>query len=143
MVATLLRLLADQHIERKVTEWLRSHQSKHRVITAAECGRSDADDSELVEFATEDRRILLTKDKGFRSSKLYPICTHAGIIVCLPEPDTGDVTIDLLEKFLRSGKRKLSHHAIVTLHPTHFVVENQHSISRYDYKTRGRQPARH
>jgi len=76
------KLYADEGFSFKVTEHLRS--LGHDVLTVQEAGQANLriPDEEILAFATQQGRAVLTVNRAdfIRLHKKYP--NHAGIIVC-------------------------------------------------------------
>ena len=58
-----MNFLADQDVYAATTKFLRGFG--HDVVTAAELGLSQAEDTELLRVAREQDRLLLTRDRDF------------------------------------------------------------------------------
>jgi predicted nuclease of predicted toxin-antitoxin system len=58
-----MRLRADQDVYAVTIQFLRG--LGHDVVTASEWGMSQSADSELLRAARADRRIFVTRDRGF------------------------------------------------------------------------------
>lgn len=74
-----VRLLVDGCIDKRIVDGL---QGKHwaDMKDVFELSMQSVDDKGLLDYATRDRRILVTKDRGFADVARFPVCTHAGII---------------------------------------------------------------
>jgi predicted nuclease of predicted toxin-antitoxin system len=57
-----LKLLADEHVDQQIVQWLRSQGQD--VVWAAE-SLAGAPDTEIAEQAATEQRIFLTKDMDF------------------------------------------------------------------------------
>lgn len=51
------------------------------AIHARDVGFSQADDDEIMKYAAMERRILVTKDRGFANIIRFPPSSHNGIII--------------------------------------------------------------
>jgi hypothetical protein len=83
----MARLYANENFPLPVVEALR--QVGHNVITVAETGKADQawPDEDVLEFATQDDRALLTHNRR-HSIRLHKSgARHAGIIACTFDPD--------------------------------------------------------
>lgn len=79
-----MRLLADEHIPPAIVSALRGEGRDVAVVgDAVEFGSSDAD---LLDYAREDNRVILSEDTDFRGAdpELAGM-SHPGILAC----DTG------------------------------------------------------
>ena len=59
-----LKFYMDTHISKQVTLQLRQHGVD--AIRCEEVGLSEADDETHLQYAADNERILVTKDRGFR-----------------------------------------------------------------------------
>lgn len=58
-----MKLLVDHDVYGITVEFLKNQG--HNVLCAKEVGLSRASDEELLNWAKENKRILVTRDKGF------------------------------------------------------------------------------
>jgi hypothetical protein len=81
------RLYANENFPLPVVEALR--QAGHDVITVAETGKAEQawPDEDVLEFATQDDRALLTYNRKHFIRLHNQSIPHAGIIVCTFDPD--------------------------------------------------------
>ncbi|MBX3049983.1 MAG: DUF5615 family PIN-like protein [Caldilineaceae bacterium] len=98
----------------------------HDVVTAADKGMSQAVDREILQFAADHNRILITRDKDFGSlvfSRMFP---HRGVILLRVTPQTlSDIHTEL--------KRFLSLQAEEDIQRSFVVIEkDRHRIRRID-----------
>jgi predicted nuclease of predicted toxin-antitoxin system len=77
-----MRFKVDENLPVEIAEDLRL--LGHAADTVAEEGLAGAADSQVVELARLERRVLLTLDKGIASLLSYPPQTHAGIVLFRP-----------------------------------------------------------
>jgi hypothetical protein len=59
----MVRFLADQNFEADITRGLLRHMSSLDIITAHEAGLREAPDPELLKWAAEQERVVLTHDR--------------------------------------------------------------------------------
>ncbi len=59
-------------------------------------------DPELWGVVQEEKRFLITADKGFADVRTFPPGTHAGILLLRPDDDGVRPLIDLLQRVLDS-----------------------------------------
>jgi hypothetical protein len=81
------RLYANENFPVPVVEALR--QAGHDVITVSETGKAEQSwpDEDVLEFASQDDRALLTLNRK-HFIRLHRQCAdHAGIIACTFDPD--------------------------------------------------------
>ncbi len=78
----MARLYADEHFPRVVVEILRSLE--HDVLTVQEAGKANTKipDLEVLEFAREEERAILTLNRTDFLKLHYSYPDHAGIIIC-------------------------------------------------------------
>jgi predicted nuclease of predicted toxin-antitoxin system len=83
----MARLYANENCPLPVVQALR--QAGHDVTTVAETGRAEQSwpDTEVLDFATRDERILLTLNRRHFIRLHLQNQNHAGIIVCTFAPD--------------------------------------------------------
>jgi len=74
----------------------------HDVVRASEVGQERADDSEILERAKSEERILITFDEHFGNWVVLPIKKHFGVIRLKISPTTSANTINLLVPFLKN-----------------------------------------
>jgi len=83
----LARLFADENFSQPVVEILRT--LGHDVLTVAEIGRANQGwpDDEVLAYATDHRRVLLTMNRlhFLRLHQRTP--AHAGIVACTEDVD--------------------------------------------------------
>ena len=85
-MADELRFYADTHISKQVALQLR--QRAIDIIRCEEVGMAEASDEAHLEYATEQGRILLTVDKGFRDRAFNWLAQgrkHGGVIIIHPD----------------------------------------------------------
>lgn len=83
----MARLYADEQYPYPVVEFLRALE--HDVLTVQEAGRANQkiSDPEVLAFATDENRAILTQNRKdfFRLHRSQP--NHAGIIACTNDRD--------------------------------------------------------
>ena len=84
-----------------------------------------AEDANVIKYATGENRIVVTTETGINHKK-FKICTHPGIIVLCGRHRHASIQAGAFKKFMRSGHRKLVHHAVT------FISENQARIKMID-----------
>lgn len=93
-----IRLLADQMISRDVRDNLRSHG--YDILAVSDLGMSASDDSEIMERAIRDDRVLVTLDEHFGDWAVLPLKYHPGVIRIKTNPTTSENIEKLLLPFL-------------------------------------------
>lgn len=73
-----------------------------------------ADDDEVMRYATQERRIVVTTETGINHKK-FKICTHPGIIVLCGKHRHESIHAETFQRFLLSGHRGLANHAVTFL----------------------------
>lgn len=77
-----LRFYTDTHIAKQIAIQLRQHGID--VVRCEEVDMAEADDEQHLRYATEQHRILITFDKGFRDRAFRWIANnqnHGGVIL--------------------------------------------------------------
>lgn len=80
-----LKFYTDTHIDRQVTIQLRARGVN--IVRCQEVGLADVDDETHLTYASEQGRILITFDQGFRDRAFTWLAegkSHAGVIMCKP-----------------------------------------------------------
>jgi len=93
------RLYLDQCLRLEVAEALRNEG--HNVVRTSDVGQARADDSEILQRANSDRRILITLDEHFGNWVVLPLKEHFGVIRLKISPTTFTNAINLLVPFLK------------------------------------------
>ncbi len=78
-----LKFYTDTHIDRQVAVQLRSRGIE--VVRCEDAGLREADDETHLEYASQNRLALITKDVGFRNRHfdwLVQGKSHSGIFFC-------------------------------------------------------------
>lgn len=92
-----LRLYLDQCLRLEVAEALR-HEG-HDVVRASDVGQARADDSDILQRALSDRRLLITLDEHFGNWTVLPLREHFDVIRLKISPTTFANAIELLIPF--------------------------------------------
>jgi len=95
----VLKLFLDQCMRLEVAEALRVEG--YDVVRASEVDQARADDSEILQLAGSERRILITLDEHFGNWVVLPLREHLGVIRLKVNPATPANAINLLLPFLR------------------------------------------
>jgi predicted nuclease of predicted toxin-antitoxin system len=72
------------------------------VATVREQGMGGWKDPALWRAIQEERRFLVTADKGFADLRLHPPGSHAGVLLLRPDTDGIGPVLELLEQVLAS-----------------------------------------
>ncbi len=105
-----MRFLVDRCAGRRLADRLRD--AGHDVVESRERG-PDPGDRTLLDWAVEEKRILVTMDKDFGELIFSEAAKHAGIIR-LPDVPAA-ARIALVERVLAQHARELEEKAIVTV----------------------------
>jgi predicted nuclease of predicted toxin-antitoxin system len=89
--------LVDEDMPRSLAPTLRSHS--YDAIDVRDVGLRGSDDTHVFAYAQTHQRVLITEDLGFANIILFPLGTHAGIIVCrfpnsVPTPTVNQKILD-------------------------------------------------
>ena len=99
-----LRLYIDQCLRVEVTQALR--REGYDVVRAAEVGQNRSDDSQIIQRAISDGRILVTLDEHFGNWAVLPLREHPGVIRLKIHPATHGNAVAILLPFLRSRTQR-------------------------------------
>ncbi|MFH1678535.1 MAG: DUF5615 family PIN-like protein [Candidatus Omnitrophota bacterium] len=117
-----MRLFIDQDVYNVTIEFLK--KQGHNVICAKEAGLSRAADEELLIWARRNKRILITRDKGFGAILFVQHFETEGVILLQIDP----ATIELVHKELTLFFNK---HADMKFYNCFCVIEcHRHRIRR-------------
>ncbi len=95
------RLFLDQNIRYEIKEILQSHGID--VLHASDLGLQRALDPDVLQFAIENDRVLVTHDSEFGDLNIFPLPPgHNGVIRLKVIPPTPLVVTDALVPFLDS-----------------------------------------
>ncbi len=92
-----MRVLTDQDVYQLTLEFLQS--LGHDVLRARDLGLSAASDTALLERARQDRRVLVTRDKGYGALAFVAGQAHAGIVLLRVTPGTLEGVHQELRRF--------------------------------------------
>jgi predicted nuclease of predicted toxin-antitoxin system len=109
------RLYLDQMLRLEVADALENEG--HDVLRAAEVGQERADDSQILQTAIDEIRILVTLDEHFGDWVILPLREHPGVIRLKINPTTSENAINLLLPFLRLYSQDQFQSNLVILSP--------------------------
>jgi predicted nuclease of predicted toxin-antitoxin system len=109
------RLYLDQMLRLEVADALENEG--HDVLRAAEVGQERADDSQILQTAIDEIRILVTLDEHFGDWVILPLREHPGVIRLKINPTTSENAINLLLPFLRLYSQDQFQSYLVILSP--------------------------
>ena len=100
----MLRVLLDQMIDNDVAEALK--QRNIDVLRTCEIGLNRANDSEVLNKAIEEKRVLITLDEHFGDWAILPLDKHSGVIRIKVHPTTSRNIINILLPFIEKNINK-------------------------------------
>jgi len=107
-----MRLLLDQMFDFSVANSLRS--IGHDVLRVSEVGMAVANDSEILEQAIKEERILVTLDEHFGDWAVLPLEAHPGVIRLRVHPATTANVLGLLLPFIaQNSGRDFNNHLVI------------------------------
>lgn len=117
-----MKFFADQDVYQVTIDFVRD--LGHDVLCAAEVGLSRASDVLLLNYAQQENRILMTRDKDFGALVFLQVQEHSGVILLR-------ITFDTLEEVHQELIRFLSAHQAKELSACFVTVEpGRHRIRR-------------
>lgn len=93
------KFLLDENVPPAVGVFLRSLDFD--VVCAKDSGMLGASDNQIMDFARQERRTLITFDKHFADLVLYPPGTHWGVIRIRMHPPLLSNVVRALDQFLK------------------------------------------
>ena len=116
--------LADQDIWRVTLEVLRSWG--HDVLSAQEIGMARGSDQDLLAKASEENRLLITRDKGFGALTFLGDFKMSGVILLRIKPENQDQVHAELRRLLEAhGERQLQK-CFCTVEPGRYRLRRIH-----------------
>lgn len=107
-----MKLYLDQMFRVDLARLLRSQG--HDVRCACETGQQTADDTEVLQLAINEGRILVTMDEHFGDWAILPLHKHPGVIRLKAHPTTTTNITRLLLPFLAShDQAEFSDHLVI------------------------------
>ncbi len=108
-----MKLYLDQMFRVDLAELLRSEG--HDVLRTSETGQATADDAEILQFAIDNDRTLVTLDEHFGDWAVLPLDKHPGVIrLKTHHPTTTANAAQLLVPFLAAYRQEgLRDHLII------------------------------
>lgn len=95
-----LRVLFDQNVPRILCDFVRNKRPGWVVRHVADVGLWGATDATILEWAQQDRSIVITFDEDFADARMYPVGSHCGVIRLRVWPTTVDRTQEALSRLL-------------------------------------------
>jgi predicted nuclease of predicted toxin-antitoxin system len=100
----MLRFLVDESTGRGVTEWLSA--AGHDVICVTE-SLPQARDSDILDLAVQDQRIIITNDKDFGELVFRSGRQHAGILLLRLNDESASNRIRMVSVAVESHECRL------------------------------------
>lgn len=110
-----LNIYLDQMLGLRIAQALQDEG--HNVVRAFEVGQSRADDSQILQKAIAENRILITLDEDFGDWAILPLSEHPGVIRLKVNPATSNNVIKLLIPVLRGHTSDQFKNHLVILSP--------------------------
>ncbi len=92
----------DEDLPRTVAQRLR--ENGYDAANVIEQKMGGTKDPALWKAVQQEKRFLITADKGFADVRTYPPGKHAGVLLLRPDEDGIRPIIDLISKLLRTYK---------------------------------------
>lgn len=93
-----MRFLSDQDIWQVTVNFLQA--LGHEVQRAVDVGLERASDEQLLAYAHEEQRVLVTRDKGYGGLVFLAHREHSGVILLRVAPETVEAVHQELKRFL-------------------------------------------
>lgn len=87
----MARFFADEQLPRRIVEVLQ--ELKHDVLTVQAAGKRGLPDEEVLAFAVQESRTVLTLNRRHFIRLHHQQPNHAGIIVCKDDPDREGIAL--------------------------------------------------
>jgi hypothetical protein len=103
----MLRLLADENFNGRILRALKRQLPDLDIVRIQDTPLSGTDDPALLQFAADEKRILLTHDRetlvGYAWQRVRAAMAMPGVVVALTDRPVGQVIADL-ELLLLAGR---------------------------------------
>jgi predicted nuclease of predicted toxin-antitoxin system len=107
-----MKLYLDQMFRLDLATLLRAEG--HDVLCAFEAGQATADDTQILQLAINQGRVLITMDEHFGHWAILPLDKHPGVIRLKAHPTTTANIARLLLPFLTANHAEaLSNHLVI------------------------------
>src|SRR3989338_2939631 len=94
-----MKLLIDECVLGQTAKLLK--KEGFSIITLQELGKTSASNGTVINIAEKEKAVILTNDLDFGNLILYPLGSHAGIIVLRPRIDTPEAINDVHKVLMR------------------------------------------
>lgn len=123
-----MKFLADQDVYQTTVDYLKS--LGYDVLKASDVGLQRALDEELLRYAYENQRILITRDKGYGALVFLSSQEHCGVILLRVQPQTVDVVHREFARFLEENAEVVLRDCFVVIEPgRHRIRKSQKAQS--------------
>ena len=119
MSARKLKVLADENIPGHICKWLKGLR-RIDLKTVREAQLAGQEDSKVVAYTRDQKRIVLAGDKAF-SEQNYTVCTHPGIINVSKLNAKPQTCQEKLSRLLAKARKQVGHN-VIHLHESHICV---------------------
>lgn len=119
-----MRFLIDKCAGRLLADWLR--EEGHDVLESRERGE-DPGDAAILEWAADEKRILITMDKDFGELVFKQGMPHFGLVRLPDVPVTA--RIELMRRLLHEYEKALLSNAVVTVRGGRIRISREGSHS--------------
>jgi predicted nuclease of predicted toxin-antitoxin system len=92
-----MKIFVNENLFEPIIEFLRS--LGHDVLSIRDAGLSGISDDEVYQLACKEKRVIITMDKDFSRTFLFPPRKCGGIIVVKIYKRTVDETLEIFKKF--------------------------------------------
>lgn len=90
----------DQNVPKAVSAFLQRIRPEWVVRHVADAGLWGASDERILEWAQQDRSIVITFDEDFADARMFPVGSHCGVIRLRVWPTTVEKTEEALGRLL-------------------------------------------
>jgi predicted nuclease of predicted toxin-antitoxin system len=115
-----MNFLIDECVYYATTQLLRTW--KHDVLTAQEAGLAGKPDEDILAYAVQHERVLITIDMDFSNIRRFPPKSYAGIIVLKIRPRVTEKVHKVLQQVLRDVDEKQLNKTLVIIDQSKYRV---------------------
>ncbi|HXF84044.1 MAG TPA: DUF5615 family PIN-like protein [Anaerolineales bacterium] len=115
-----MKIFGDECVYATTTKTLR--EWGHDVVTAQEAGLTGHEDDELLQYAIQQGRILISIDMDFSNALRFIPSSHSGIIILKIRPSKLDATHQVLRQFLEHYPEEEIHRSLVIIDQSKYRV---------------------
>ena len=110
-----MKFFIDQDVSQTTVDYLKS--LGYNVLKASEVGLQREPDEELLRYAYEHQRILVTRDKGYGALVFLSFQEHSGVILLRVQPQTTDAVHQELKRFLQEQAQEHLQDYFIVIEP--------------------------